>query len=70
MCEITEGFVREGRKQGFKQGAIHGEEKGIKNFILDNQEENVPKERIIAKLSRRFELTAQKANMYYERFAE
>ena len=62
MCEITEGFVREGMK--------YGEEKGIKNFILDNQEENVPKERIIAKLSRRFELTAQKANMYYERFAE
>ena len=58
MCEITEGFVREGI------------EIGIEQFILDNLEENVSKERILGKLSRRFKLTAQKANMYYKRYAE
>ncbi len=74
MCEITEGFIREGRREGRKEGKRVGRregiEMGIKQFILDNQEENVPRERILAKLCRRFELSEEKSQLYYERFAE
>ena len=45
-------------------------EKGIQILILDNLEEKVPKERILAKLQRRYHLTEEKAKEYYDRFAE
>ena len=43
---------------------------GIQQFILDNQEENVPKERILVKLVRHFKLTEQQAEEYYNKFSE
>lgn len=44
-----------------------GVEKGIEMFILDNIEENVPRERIIEKLQMRFQLPKSKAEDYVER---
>lgn len=46
-----------------------GQETGIRIFILDNLEEEVPKERIISKLIRHFELTDDEAVKYYRRYA-
>ena len=85
MRDIIKRFVSASRKIGqginwmmywwtrqiyWRIGLKRGIEFSIKQFILDNLEENVPKERILAKLRRRFKLTARKAKMYYNRFAE
>ena len=47
-----------------------GLEKGIQALILDNLEEKIPMEKIIGKLQKRFDLTKENAERYYERFAE
>lgn len=44
-------------------------EKGIQILVLDNLEEQVPEERILAKLQKRYNLTEEKAKEYYDRFA-
>jgi len=46
-----------------------GIEKGIRELILDNIEEGIPETRILEKLCRRFQLDAQKAKEYYDRFS-
>lgn len=46
------------------------EERGIQILVLDNLEEQIPKERILAKLQKRYQLTEEKAEEYYHRFAE
>lgn len=47
-----------------------GLKQGIRTMIIDNLEENVPRERIIAKLQRAFELTEEESLRYYEMFAD
>ena len=42
----------------------------IHAFILDNLEEGVPRERILLKLQKRFDLTPEKANAYFAEVAE
>ena len=44
-------------------------ERGIQILVLDNLEEQVPEERILAKLQKRYQLTAEKAKEYYDKFA-
>ncbi len=46
-----------------------GIQKGIEALILDNIEEKIPKERIIMKLQKRFNLTERSSMYYYEKFA-
>ena len=46
----------------------HGKEIGIEAFILDNLEENIPRDRIIEKLIRRFSLTRESAESYFQKF--
>ncbi len=53
-----------------EEGLQKGIQQGIEALILDNLEEHIPRERIIAKLQRRFELSPEKAEMYYERFSK
>ena len=43
---------------------------GIQALIEDNLEEQIPRERSLEKLQRRFHLTEEKAAEYYERFAK
>ena len=50
-------------------GIEQGIEQGIEVFILDNEEEGIPRERVIQKLQRRFRLTEDMAIHYYNRFA-
>ena len=46
-----------------------GREEGIQALVLDNLEEGTSKERILAKLQKRFELAREKAEYYYDKFA-
>jgi len=46
-----------------------GLEQGIRAMVLDNLEEQVPKDRIIDKLKRHFKLDRERAEEYFERFA-
>ena len=59
-----------GEQIGMERGIEKGIEKGIKAFILDNLEENIPKERIIEKLQKRFNLSQMKAESYFERYID
>ena len=54
--------------RGIEKGMEKGVEEGIKVFILDNIEENIPRERIIEKLQRRFDLTEEQALEKYEKY--
>lgn len=53
----------------FENGIEKGREEGIEAFILDNLEEQVPEERIIGKLQRRFQLKEEEARAYFEKYA-
>ena len=44
-------------------------EVGIRAIILDNLEEQVPKERIVLKLQKHFNLPKEKAEHYYKKYA-
>ena len=45
-------------------------DEGIRILIIDNLEENTPKDRIIEKLIRHFSLTEDKANEYYLKYSD
>lgn len=47
-----------------------GMEKGIREFILDNLEEQIPAEKILMKLQKRFSLTEEAAQEYLDRFSQ
>ena len=56
----------EGLQEGLQEGLLKGrQEGGIVTLILDNLEEGIPKERIISKLMKRFQLTEEDACNYY-----
>ena len=65
---INQG-IEQGISQGIEQGINQGIEQGIEVFILDNEEEGIPRERVVEKLQRRFKLTEDRAVYYYDRFA-
>ena len=60
----------QGKEAGEQIGMKRGIEQGIEAFILDNLEENIPKERIIEKLQKRFDLSQMKAESYIERYID
>ena len=62
MCQAIREIMEDCRIEGLQQG--------IRIFILDNQEEQIPRERIVLKLQRRFALNEEEANSYYEQYAE
>ena len=61
MIGLGQSVLNEGMRQGIQQG--------IQAVVLDNIEEQIPKERTIVKLQKRFGLTEEKSMQYYERFA-
>jgi len=54
-----------GERRGERRGEQRGREEGIRIFILDNLEENVPKEKTIIKLQKFFNLAKEDAEQYY-----
>ena len=61
MTKVGRLLVEEGREEG--------REEGIEAFILDNLEENIPEDRILEKLQRRFRMKESEAKAYFEKYA-
>ena len=57
----------EGREEGLKDGKAEGLQTGIKAFIADNLEEGIPKDRILEKLQRRFNLDYEAAVQMFDK---
>ena len=71
LTEYDERAEREYlRKEATEIGLEEGLEQGISIFILDNLEEKVSRERILSKLERRFSLTPEQAEQYFEKYAK
>ena len=69
--ELEEGVKRGiqlGKEQGLEQGLKQGLEQGIQALILDNLEDRKTKEQIIVKLVKRFELSPESAETYYNKY--
>ena len=64
MFSLSQCIYEDGLEEGIEKGI----EKGIAAFVLDYVEENIPKEKCVQKLQKRFSLTKEKAEEYYERF--
>ena len=65
--ELEEG-VKRGVQLGKEQGLEQGLEQGIRALILDNLEERKTKEQITAKLIKRFELSPDNAETYFNKY--
>ena len=61
---------KNGFKLGEEQGLEQGIQQGIRIFIEDKIEDGVPKETILHKLQKSFELTPEKAEEYYDALAK
>lgn len=70
VCNLSEGVAERAEKRGLEQGIEQGLEQGIQAFILDHLEDHVEKTRILEKLEKRFSLSREKAEGYFDRFAE
>ena len=62
----TEGIAL-GRAEGRAEGRSEGRSEGITAFILDKLEDGKSAEIIIDKLMKRFSLSKEEANQYYEK---
>lgn len=60
--------VKRGLQQGIQQGVQQGIQQGIHVLILDNLENGSSKEIILQKLQKRFDLTQEQAEMYFQKF--
>ena len=67
--EVTERVTEEVTERVTEEVTGRVREEGIQAVILDNLEEQIPRERIVMKLQKRFHLTEEKSEQYYERFA-
>ena len=56
--------------QGKEAAEQIGIERGIEAFILDNLEENIPREMIIEKVQKHFQLQQPKAEAYFDRYSK
>ena len=61
MCNLSDVILENGLKEGIEQG--------IEAFIVDKIEDGVEKATIIEKLVKRFKITREKAEEYYNRFS-
>lgn len=62
--------VDEAREDGLEEGLEKGIRQGIANFVLDYSEEGFSREKILGKLEKRFDLSAEQAQAYYEQYAQ
>ena len=66
MLGLGESIWREAQEEAKEEAR----KEGIRVLVLDNLEEQVPKERILKKLQRHFSLSAVEAEQYYDQFAK
>ena len=77
MCNWSAAFIEEGLRKGLEEGLEKGieegmekgMEKGIKALVQENLDENISKNRILEKLQHYFQLDAEAAEAYYEKYA-
>ena len=69
MCRAMEEWGEDLRKEGLERGIAQGMECGIEAFVLDYLEEGFGKERIVAKLQKRFALNEKKAEDFFIKYA-
>lgn len=62
---VQMSILEVGIRKGHEEGRAAGLEEGIKALILDNLEEDISPERIITKLQKRFDLSAEQAKEYF-----
>ena len=70
MSGLGQSIYQEGLEDGIERGIEQGIEQGVKVFILDNLEEKVPETRILEKLQKRFQLKAEEAKEYFDKYAD
>ena len=66
--ELTEELTKELTEELTKELTEELTEKFVRAMILDNLKEQIPKERIIIKIQRYFNLTKENAEKYYKKF--
>lgn len=69
MMLMEREATKRGLKRGLEQGLERGLEQGIAALILDNIEDGKTKVQILDKLQHRFNLDAQKAAYYYNKYS-
>ena len=67
-AELTEELTAELTEELTAELTEELREEGIQALILDNLEEEIPKERTLVKLQKYFNLTEEKAKQHYEKF--
>ena len=67
--EITEKVTKEITEKVTEEITGKVREEGIQAVILDNLEEQIPREQILMKLQKHFNLTEEKSQKYYEKYA-
>jgi len=60
--------LEEELEEKLEKAKKEAKEEGIQAMILENFEEQIPKERILKKLQKYFKLTEEKAEQYYRQF--
>ena len=71
LGELLVGYgEKSGKEAGMKIGKEEGLEIGIKAFILEYLDNDMPKEYILDRLVRRFPITREEAEQYYSRFSK
>ena len=66
---LTEYDEKAEREYLRKQSREEGLQEGIRAFILDNLEEQIPETRILEKLQKRFGLKAEEAEAFFDKYA-
>ena len=70
MLEAEQRGRAKGREEGEAQGRSEGKIEGIQILIADHIEEEIPKEKTIAKLQKHYHLTKTEAELYYEKYSK
>ena len=69
MNKWLDEVIEKGIEQGIEKGIEQGKEQGIEALILDNIEDGFDREKIVAKLMKRFGISREQAEGYYEKYA-
>lgn len=69
MNKWLDEVIEKGIEQGIEKGIEQGKEQGIEALILDNIEDGFDREKILAKLMKRFGISREQAEGYYEKYA-
>ena len=67
--EEREEGRKEGLEEGLKEGRTEERKNGIRIFIEDKLEDNTPKYKIVDKLVKNYDLTAEEADGYITQYS-